>query len=106
LAKKNHIEDIKRFASVLSENLFLKYGDNPSTMDILTHLSTQGLIPPIRLRNYLIICDFYTILRKNEGHVTHTFMDLSIEYELSERQIQTIVYEYQKQFQKDNILFR
>ena len=38
--------------------------------------------------------------------MNHTFMDMSIEYELSERQIQTIIYEYQKKLQPKNNLYR
>ena len=32
--------------------------------------------------------------------MNHTFMDIAIEYNLSERQIQTIIYSYQKKFVK------
>jgi hypothetical protein len=32
------------------------------------------------------------MLRFNEGNRTHTFMDLSIKYDISERQAQSIVY--------------
>ena len=38
--------------------------------------------------------------------MTHTFMDIAIEYNLSERQIQTIIYEYQKKFETKNNFYR
>jgi len=45
-------------------------------------------------------------LKENNGHMNHTFMDMSIEYDLSERQIQTIIYEYQKKLKSENNLYR
>jgi hypothetical protein len=40
----------------------------------------------------MIIHDFDKLLVENEGNRTHTFMDISIKYEITERQAQTIVY--------------
>ena len=40
----------------------------------------------------MIISDFDKLLISNEGNRTHTFMDISIKYEITERQAQTIVY--------------
>ena len=57
-----------------------------------------------RIRNYLIILDFDIILKENQGHVTHTFMDLSIKYDLSDRQIQGIVYKYRPKFTKNETI--
>ena len=49
---------------------------------------------------------FNTILKFNEGNRTHTFMDISIKYEISERQAQTIVYkERKKQEVSSNITY-
>jgi len=56
------------------------------------------LCEPTRVRNYMIIKDFDKMLVENKGHCTHTFMDLSIKYELSDRQVQGIVYKYRKKF--------
>jgi hypothetical protein len=39
-----------------------------------------------------MIYDFDVMLRFNDGSRTHTFMDLSIKYDISERQAQSIVY--------------
>lgn len=106
MGKKNHIDDILRFAEILSEELELKYGAYPTIKDLITHISTKGIIRPVTIRNYMIIVDFYKQLKKNEGHMTHTFMDIAIEYNLSERQIQTIIYEYQKKFETKNNFYR
>ena len=53
----------------------------------------------------MIIFDFDCMLRKNEGNRTYTFMDLSIKYDISERQAQSIVYkERNKEVVTKNIL--
>ena len=64
----------------------------------------KGLCEPTRVRNYLIIYDFDKLLKENQGHVTHTFMDLSIKYNLSDRQIQGIVYKYRPKFTKNETI--
>ena len=54
----------------------------------------------------MIIYDFDCMLRFNEGNRTHTFMDLSIKYEISERQAQSVVYkERRKQKLTENITY-
>ena len=100
MAKRNTIEGIRRFAQLVDGEATERWGFNPTTQDLLYHLSERGLINPISIRNYLIVNDFYKQLKKNEGHMNHTFMDIAIEYNLSERQIQTIIYSYQKKFVK------
>jgi hypothetical protein len=106
MGKKNSLAEIKRFTEILSEELEHRFGAYPTLKDLLLHLSQNGIIKPITLRNYMIVQDFYSQLRKNKGHMMHTFMDMSIEYELSERQIQTIIYEYQKKFSHSENYYR
>ena len=106
MAKRNSLEEILRFSSAISEELEQRFGGYPTLKDLIMHLSQSGLIKPITLRNYMIIRDFYIQLRKNKGHMMHTFMDMSIEYDLSERQIQTIIYEYQKKFSHSKNFYR
>ncbi len=106
MGKRNNITNVQRFCDLVSEEIATRFGNDATVKDLLLHLSQYGLIRPITLRNYLIVQDFYVQLRKNEGHMTHTFMDMSIEYDLSERQIQTIIYEYQKNFEIRNNVSR
>tara|TARA_Y100001938_G_C8025804_1_gene397958 strand:- start:293 stop:631 length:339 start_codon:yes stop_codon:yes gene_type:complete len=107
MAKRNSLENVNSFCEILSEQISTRFGNYPTIKDIIYHLSERGLIRPITLRNYLIIDKFYKKLRINDGHITHTVMDMSIEFNLSERQVQTIIYDYQKKFKKDeNILNR
>ena len=54
----------------------------------------------------MIIYDFDCMLRTNEGNRTYTFMDLSIKYDISERQAQSIVYkERKKESASENITY-
>ena len=106
MGKRNNLDNVLRFAKILSDEIKLRFGDYPTIKDILFHLSQNGTIKPVALRNYLIIQDFYIKLKINKGHMNHTFMDISIEYDLSERQIQTIIYEYQKKLKSSNNIYR
>ena len=106
MGKKNHIDQVIRYCDLLSEELYLRFGDEPTVKDVVFHMTQNGLIKPLVVRNYLIIADFYEKLKKNEGHMNHTFMDIGIEYDLSERQIQTIIYEYQKKFKSKYNVYR
>lgn len=106
MGKRNSIKEALRFCNLLEEEVATRFGNDATVKDLILHLSQHGLIKPIIIRNYLIVNDFYKQLKKNSGHMTYTFMDMSIEYNLSERQIQTIIYEYQKKFEIKNNVFR
>jgi|TARA_B100001094_G_scaffold332747_1_gene406235 hypothetical protein len=106
MGKRNNLKNVLKFCDLLSQELTLRFGDYPTIKDIILHLSQNGTIKPVTLRNYLIIQDFYSKLKDNNGKMNITFMDISIEYNLSERQIQTIIYEYQKKLQPRNNICR
>lgn len=90
----------------LAEQEINKRWNDPTTKDILRHLIEKGIVEPKRLRNYMIIYDFDCMLKANEGNRTYTFMDLSIKYNISERQAQSIVYkERKKQSASENITY-
>jgi hypothetical protein len=95
--KSNKIEVVVEFIETISDEITDRFG-NPSVKDLVYHLSEKGLVEPHRLRNYMMIVDFDKLLVENEGRVMHTFMDLSIKYDVSERQAQTIVYTYREKF--------
>lgn len=90
----------------LAEKEIVKRWNEPTTKDILRHLIERGIVEPKRLRNYMIIHDFDCMLKFNDGNRTYTFMDLSIKYNISERQAQSIVYkERKKQSASENITY-
>tara|TARA_R110002020_G_scaffold225959_4_gene436303 strand:- start:360 stop:677 length:318 start_codon:yes stop_codon:yes gene_type:complete len=105
MSRQNKSEIVYQYIKV-AENEILKRWHEPTIIDILRHLTERGIVEPKRLRNYMIIYDFDTMLRFNEGNRTHTFMDLSIKYDISERQAQSIVYkERNKENHNTNITY-
>jgi|TARA_R110001592_G_scaffold3505_1_gene19554 hypothetical protein len=102
--RQNKIDVVLEYIDI-AEAEILKRWHEPTTKDVLRHLIERGIVEPKRLRNYMIIYDFDCMLRKNEGNRTYTFMDLSIKYDISERQAQSIVYkERNKEVVTKNIL--
>ena len=104
MAKPNKINYVIDFIEIIWDEVQTRFGEMATPKDVVYHLVEKGLCEPTRVRNYLIINDFDNMLRKNEGHVTHTFMDLSIKYNLSDRQIQGIVYKYRPKFTRNETI--
>jgi len=103
-SRQNKVEIVLEYIDIAEVEIFKRWHD-PTPKDILRHLIEKGIVEPKRLRNYMIIYDFDCMLRKNEGNRTYTFMDLSIKYDISERQAQSIVYkERNKEVITKNIL--
>ncbi len=98
MAKPNEITYVIDFIDIIWNEVQTRFGEHATPRDVCYHLVERGLCEPTRVRNYLIIYDFDRLLKENDGHVTHTFMDLSIKYNLSDRQIQGIVYKYRPKF--------
>ena len=94
--RQNKIDVVYDYIEILGLQLEKKFGDSPTCKDMIRHLVERGMIEPKRVRNYMIIADFDRMLVGNEGSRTHTFMDLSIKYEISESQAQNIVYKERK----------
>tara|TARA_R100000655_G_scaffold42013_2_gene77926 strand:+ start:241 stop:579 length:339 start_codon:yes stop_codon:yes gene_type:complete len=94
--KQNKIDVVKDFIEIAGTSLERRFGLQPTCKDIVRHFVEQGIIEPKRLRNYMIIADFDRMLVGNQGSRTHTWMDLSIKYDISESQAQNIVYKERK----------
>tara|TARA_R100001530_G_scaffold45609_1_gene34370 strand:- start:1299 stop:1616 length:318 start_codon:yes stop_codon:yes gene_type:complete len=95
MARQNKKEVVAEYLEIAEEEI-LKRWHEPTIQDMLRHLIEKGIVDPKRLRNYMIIYDFDCLLKFNEGNRTHTFMDLSIKYDISERQVQSVVYKERK----------
>ena len=89
---RKNTEELAYEYSLIAKTEILKRWHDPTILDILRHLTERGIVEPKRLRNYMIIYDFDCMLKFNDGHRSHTFMDLSIKYDITERQAQSIVY--------------
>tara|TARA_R100001129_G_scaffold184155_1_gene168354 strand:+ start:109 stop:441 length:333 start_codon:yes stop_codon:yes gene_type:complete len=94
--RQNNIDVVKDFIDIAGISLEKKFGSHPTCKDIVRYFVEQGIIEPKRLRNFMIIADFDRLLSVNKGSRTHTWMDLSIKYNISESQAQNIVYKDRK----------
>jgi len=94
--KRNKVDVVKDFIDICGLELERRFGLSPTCKDIIRHLVEKGIIDPKRLRNYMVIVDFDRMLVTNKGSRTHTWMDLSIKYNISESQAQNIVYKERK----------
>ncbi|MDX2000963.1 MAG: hypothetical protein SFW35_00895 [Chitinophagales bacterium] len=63
---------------------------------VVIHLISEDLLDQERLRNYLIVKEFPECLEKNDHRYMDTTYQLAIKYELSERQVQNILYKQRK----------
>lgn len=97
----NRQEVVFEFCEILYNKLKRNYGDKFQLKDVIYHFSELGIIPPKILRNYMIIQDFDVFLVENNGHVGNTFIDLSIKYNLSEKQAKNIVYKQRDKFNEN-----
>jgi len=94
--RQNKVDVVFDFIEIAGSELEKRFGESPTSRDIVRHLTERGLIEPKRIRNYMIIADFDRMLAGNEGSRTHTWMDLSIKYNISESMAQNIVYKERK----------
>lgn len=94
--RQNKVGVVYDYIELAGIELEKRFGESPTPKDIIRHLVERGIIEPKRVRNYMIIADFDKMLIGNQGSRTHTFMDLSIKYTISESQAQNIVYKERK----------
>lgn len=94
--RQNKVNVVYDYIELVGVELEKRFGKEPTSKDIIRHLVERGVIEPKRVRNYMIIADFDKMLVGNEGSRTHTWMDLSIKYTISESQAQNIVYKERK----------
>lgn len=101
----NRREVVFEFRDILYNQLCCRFGDGFQLKDVIYHFSELGIIPPKVLRNYMILKDFDKFLIDNKGHIGNTFIDLSVKYNLSEKQAKNIVYKQRDKFTpKSNIV--
>jgi|TARA_R110002167_G_scaffold106854_2_gene273747 hypothetical protein len=96
MANKRQV--VFEFRDILYDNLIPRFGENFALKDVLYQLAAMGLIPPKTLRNYMMIHDFDKFIIQNKGHVGHTFIDISVKYDISEKQAKNIVYKQRSKF--------
>lgn len=96
MANKKQV--VFEFRDIVYERLRKRFGDDFALKDVIYQLSSMGLIPPKTLRNYMMIQDFDKFIVQNRGHVGNTFIDISVKYDISEKQAKNIVYKQRDKF--------
>ncbi len=87
---------IDRFADIYLEKLKGKTDINR----LILNLIADDLTDLERIRNYMVIEEYYNLLRENNGISYLTLIQLSDKYDLAERQIQNIVYKWSEKYKK------
>ena len=98
----NRQQVVFEFRDIIYNDLSRRFGDGFELKDVVYHLSELGVIPPKVLRNYMMIQDFDKFLIDNKGHVGNTFIDLSVKYNISEKQAKNIVYKQRDKFKPES----
>ncbi|GIV33513.1 MAG: hypothetical protein KatS3mg031_1048 [Chitinophagales bacterium] len=92
----NKIQIIKRFL----ELYLSKFDKHPDSRTLLMSMIADGITDPERLRNFMIVHDYYEILAKNNGRSSNTVIELAETYNISERQVQNILYKWSAKYRE------
>lgn len=92
----NKIDIIKRFMEIY----MAKFEQSPDARKLLISMITDGITDPERLRNYMIVSDYYERLEKNRGRSSNTVIEVAEIYNISERQIQNILYKWSGKYKE------
>ena len=92
----NKIEIIKKFLELYLH----KFEKHPEPRNLLLSMIADGITDPERLRNYMIVNDYYERLEKNRGRSSNTVIEIAETYNISERQIQNILYKWSGKYKE------
>jgi hypothetical protein len=89
--------EMSKLSDALIENFCTRFASQHQLLPIgakwIKLLIKVGLINRVLLRNYMILGDYPMFLANNNGHVMDAIYQMSDKYQLSERQIQNIIYQ-------------
>jgi hypothetical protein len=97
----NRKEIVEEFLDIVRQESILRWGEDFTVKDLVYHLIENGIISPKSLRNYMMFRDYDKFIVDNEGHVGHTFMDISVRHDLTEKQCRNIIYKQRYKTEKD-----
>lgn len=92
---------IDDFLDIVRDEAIIRWGEGFTVKDLVYHLIENGIIAPKSLRNYMMFKDFDKFIVNNQGHVGHTFIDISIRHDLTEKQCRNIIYKQRYKTEKD-----
>jgi hypothetical protein len=97
----NRKEIVEEFLDIVRQESILRWGEDFTVKDLVYHLIENGIIAPKSLRNYMMFRDYDKFIVENEGHVGHTFIDISVRHDLTEKQCRNIIYKQRYKTEKD-----
>jgi len=97
----NRKKIVEEFLDIVRQESILRWGEDFTVKDLVYHLIENGIIAPKSLRNYMMFRDYDKFIVENEGHVGHTFMDISVRHDLTEKQCRNIIYKQRYKTEKD-----
>lgn len=100
MIKNNKPTVVKEFVESAYVDIKNRHSEEAGIKDVLMFLAEKSLIEPRRLRDYMIIKDYADFLKKNDGKICVTMIDLAIKYDISERTVQNILYKNKSNFYK------
>jgi len=92
----NKIDIIRRFIEIYLS----KHHKQADAKQLLLNMIADGITDPERLRNYMIVNDYYEKLEKNRGRSSNTVIEVAETYNISERQIQNILYKWSGKYRE------
>ena len=92
----NKIEVIKKFIELYSGKL----NKQADAKQMLMCMISDGITDPERLRNYMIVNDYYEKLEKHNGRSSYTVIEIAEVYNISERQVQNILYKWSGKYRE------
>ena len=98
MIKNNKPTVVKEFVESAYVDIKNRHSEEAGIKDVLMFLAEKSLIEPRRLRDYMIIKDYADFLKKNDGKICVTMIDLGIKYDISERTVQNILYKTRSNF--------
>ena len=75
---------------------FVRERDDMRAQDILAELLRHGMGNDTKIRHHLLLADYQTMLQSN-GSVMDTIYQLADKYNMSDRQIQNVIYSWIKE---------
>lgn len=69
----------------------LQLEESPESEKFLRHLIKRKIITIETMRNYLIVKQMDEYIKGNKGHIGHAHIDLSDDFNISERTIRRII---------------
>ena len=96
MAKPNNKETAEQFVNALVKKVYKDIGESASLEQALNYLVDRGILRRLTVRNYMILLDYDELLVKHHNNSYQSIIDISVKYDVCERQIKNIIYNARK----------